>query len=537
MIDDSMVLTVLRSVKLVVDSRKVVLVSANSWVIVQQRRSRADSGGVWVMRSSSTLAMDLAVVIAVFSLSETTRQAAAQCEAWGGLQNGTNALVASSAVFNGELVVGGEFSTAGSTAVNNVASWDGVRWHPLGAGTDLSVHAMTVYNNELVAAGFFTTAGGQPASHIASWNGKVWRPLGLGTNNYVAALTVYKGRLIAGGFFTTAGGIAVDGIAQWNGTSWTNLGPGNFVHDVNCLIVYHNELIAGNSADFSGSLSLARWDGSAWHGLQFPNSSFGAVSLAVYDDKLVAGGYLLGGSQSVPLEAWNGSFWQPLGNGMTNNTSDNAIVTALGVYNGDLIAGGVFSAADGTPVDAIARWNRVLWQPIASGVRGANPPDVASLAEFNRDLIAGGFFTSAGGVEAHNIARWRDCNLCLEDVNSDRQVNIDDLLSVINAWGACPPQPLWCSADIAPAPTGNGIVDFDDLLAVVHDWPPFGCCDNRGDVNHDGHIDLDDVLTALNQWGPCPPPPPPVCNQDITRSGAVDIDDLLAVINAWGPCP
>jgi hypothetical protein len=45
-------------------------------------------------------------------------------------------------------------------------------------------------------------------------------------------------------------------------------------------------------------------------------------------------------------------------------------------------------------------------------------------------------------------------------------VNIDDLLAVINAWGACPPP---CSADIVP-PGGNGVVDIDDLLAVINNW-------------------------------------------------------------------
>jgi len=52
------------------------------------------------------------------------------------------------------------------------------------------------------------------------------------------------------------------------------------------------------------------------------------------------------------------------------------------------------------------------------------------------------------------------------DVNGDGVVNVDDLLAVINAWGACPD----CDADIAPHPAGNGVVNVDDLLMVINHW-------------------------------------------------------------------
>jgi hypothetical protein len=49
------------------------------------------------------------------------------------------------------------------------------------------------------------------------------------------------------------------------------------------------------------------------------------------------------------------------------------------------------------------------------------------------------------------------------DVNGDGEVNIDDLLAVINAWGPCAPP---CAADV----DGNGVVNIDDLLAVINNW-------------------------------------------------------------------
>ena len=48
------------------------------------------------------------------------------------------------------------------------------------------------------------------------------------------------------------------------------------------------------------------------------------------------------------------------------------------------------------------------------------------------------------------------------------EVNVDDLLAIINAWGPCG-DPNNCPADIAPK-GGNDQVNVDDLLAVINGW-------------------------------------------------------------------
>ena len=48
------------------------------------------------------------------------------------------------------------------------------------------------------------------------------------------------------------------------------------------------------------------------------------------------------------------------------------------------------------------------------------------------------------------------------DANGDLQVNTDDLLNVINAWGATGPNP----ADV----TGDAIVNVEDILLVIANW-------------------------------------------------------------------
>jgi len=55
------------------------------------------------------------------------------------------------------------------------------------------------------------------------------------------------------------------------------------------------------------------------------------------------------------------------------------------------------------------------------------------------------------------------------DVNGDAVVNVQDLLGVIGAWGACPTDVPLCAGDVAPA-GGDGTVNVQDLLAVIGNW-------------------------------------------------------------------
>jgi hypothetical protein len=53
------------------------------------------------------------------------------------------------------------------------------------------------------------------------------------------------------------------------------------------------------------------------------------------------------------------------------------------------------------------------------------------------------------------------------------------------------------------------------------------------DINGDGVVNVDDLLAVISAWGPCPAAPPP-CLADINLNGVVNVDDLLMVITNWG---
>jgi hypothetical protein len=55
-----------------------------------------------------------------------------------------------------------------------------------------------------------------------------------------------------------------------------------------------------------------------------------------------------------------------------------------------------------------------------------------------------------------------------------------------------------CHGDV----DGSGDVDLDDLLAVLAAWGPCPGC--AADLDDDGVVGLDDLLAVLAAWGPCP---------------------------------
>ena len=74
-----------------------------------------------------------------------------------------------------DLYAGGDFTTAGGSAANYIAKWNGSSWSALGSGisgcpiSDYggSVSALAVSGSDLYAGGNFTTAGGKVSAYVA----------------------------------------------------------------------------------------------------------------------------------------------------------------------------------------------------------------------------------------------------------------------------------------------------------------------------------------------------------------------------------
>ena len=123
--------------------------------------------------------------------------------------------------YNGNLIVGGDFSHINGVSMNGLAEWDGAVWTPLGTelAAGVGIQSIAVYHGDLVVFGFFDGPGG--SSRIARWNGTEWAGFGSGcTNHYLfgdgGAMTVYEGEVYVGGDIGEAGGQPSDYIARWS---------------------------------------------------------------------------------------------------------------------------------------------------------------------------------------------------------------------------------------------------------------------------------------------------------------------------------
>ena len=200
------------------------------------------------------------------------------------------------------LFVGGDFTSAGGTAIKDVARWNGSSWSSLGSGLlggpgTTAVNAMTVYDDgggpALFVAGDFSSAGGAPAHRIAKWDGSGWSPLGNGVGHTVYALTVHEGCLYAGGLFSSAGSSVAENVARWDGSSWTALGSGiGGLPAVVYALTTHDDgsgpaLYVGGLFSSAGGLAvrnLAKWDGASWSAVDGGTNSAVHAMMSRVDD-------------------------------------------------------------------------------------------------------------------------------------------------------------------------------------------------------------------------------------------------------------
>jgi hypothetical protein len=370
---------------------------------------------------------------------------------------GTGGHVTAFATSNGPsgpiLYVAGAILSAGTTAADNVAAWNGSSWSPLGGGLRsgavnpgcICVSALAVFDDgsgpELYAGGDFFFAGSVSAIHIAKWNGHEWSAVGPGLTSHdglsaissVRSLAVFDDgsgpALYAGGEFDRAGTLAVNHIARWNGTSWSALGAGmgdalgSSFPSVNALAVFDDGsgpglYAAGEFASAGGQPAnrIARWNGSAWSplGSGIGVLGYGVYALASYDDGtgpglFAAGSFTTaGGLPAIRIAKWNGSAWSSLGAGLSPESAKS-----LAVWNDGsgpaLYVAGPFDGPVGSTTHGIAKWNGISWSGLGIGLLGESLDSFAlSVFDDGRGsaLYVGGNFLSAGDALARGVARW-----------------------------------------------------------------------------------------------------------------------------------
>ncbi|HEX6812672.1 MAG TPA: hypothetical protein VF384_13680 [Planctomycetota bacterium] len=295
----------------------------------------------------------------------------------------------------------------GCATFSGIARWNGNAWVSVGRGIQgvpglpgSSIDALAALpGGDLVVGGAFTAIDNLCASNIARRTGTTWGPLGTGTDGPVRVMTVLaNGDLLAAGSFSTAGGVAVNKVARWNGTAWSTLGAG-LAGNVTCIGQQANgEILVGE--DFPSGGRISRWDGTTWY-YHFLNGTVNSLAILANGD-LVAGGSftIAGGTSANCIARFDGSSWMPMHLGFAHATSGATVISLLVRGNGELVAGGTFTASGATSVQSIARWNGSTWSPLGSGL----PQGVCALAELpGGDLLASSL---TSGTYRWNGANW-----------------------------------------------------------------------------------------------------------------------------------
>lgn len=150
---------------------------------------------------------------------------------WRTARAGANGDVQAMHSRNDSLFVGGRFSSVAISSTNivpaaRIALWIGGgtgTWNasgPFGAGVVGNVQTLSSFGTQLVVGGDFTSAGGLAAGNIATWESGGWDALGggVGGTTYVPMVkgsAEYLGGLYVGGRFQSAGGSPSNFIARW----------------------------------------------------------------------------------------------------------------------------------------------------------------------------------------------------------------------------------------------------------------------------------------------------------------------------------
>ncbi|MEZ4397233.1 MAG: FlgD immunoglobulin-like domain containing protein [Candidatus Krumholzibacteriia bacterium] len=321
---------------------------------------------------------------------------------WAALVAGQGALGTVDVVgdWDGTPIAGGRFGKIGDVS-GVVAAWDGSAWQPLGsgiaAGIGVNVQAVASFEGDLIVGGAFSTAGGVPANKIARWDGTQWSAMGAGSQSTVSGLLSLGGALYANGYW---GGEQT--LGRWNGSDFDPLGTGvqGGVQILYSLGSYQGDPVMGGqftSVDGVSANNIARWDGSAWQPLG-AGTSYTVNAIHEMNGLLYVGGGFLeaGGQPASRIAVWDGTNWSPLGDGVNNVVRD---ITSVG---SDLYVTGDFTQAGGQPAAYVAVWDGSAWSALGSGLDARGN---AAYALAN-DVWVGGEFQLAGTAGSARVGLW-----------------------------------------------------------------------------------------------------------------------------------
>ncbi len=343
-----------------------------------------------------------------------------------------------------------------------------------------------------------------------------------GGTGSVARAVSGDGTIVVGDSFSATG----DQAFRWTeGTGMVGIGdlPGGDPFSIAYGISADGNVIVGNSSSAnSGSLAV---EGFRKVGINpivgigdLPGSIFFSAAQGASADGSFIAGYgtsTASGASSSEAFRWSAGtgpvgIGDLPGGGFGSNafaiSADGSVVVGIGVSSAGVVA--------------------FRWTDPASGGNG-----MQSIG----DLPEGSVFSRANGVSADGtvvVGQSVGANgmegfvwIQGEGIFAVKQLMIDARIDM-TGW----------TLEVATAVSGDGktVVGYGPHDGSYEAWVAFlGSPGIKGDVNGDGVVNIEDLLAVIAAWGPCPPPPD-ACAADVDGNGIVNISDLLLVIGNWG---
>jgi hypothetical protein len=226
-------------------------------------------------------------------------------------------------------------------------------------------------------------------------NGPVWRTT-MWDQDGAGPLTP---RLVVAGSFSQPSyggpGLPNFGVYDPATRTWTGLASlgGQFVEAM-CVNAQGGLFVAAGS-------QVYRWVDPSWQPVGTGAGMNGPVTglVALPNGNLLAAGSFTtaDGANAVGFARWDGTSW------LSTNLGVSAIGRKLDLApNGNVIASGRFTIG-GVPTERVARWDGLFWTVLGAAF---DQPVSLLLAVSNTDFVAGGDFTTVGTTPANRLARW-----------------------------------------------------------------------------------------------------------------------------------
>jgi hypothetical protein len=395
----------------------------------------------------------------------------------------------------GDIVICGQFGAISGVNADRVARWNSATqtWSALGSPPLSAVVSSVIVlaNDDVVVAGVPTVPTG---GAVIRWSAAThtWAPLGasvLAGNGGILSLALLPGGdIVAGGNFVSLGPVQAQAAARWSvaSQSWNAMGVSS------AALIRGIAPLPGGDIIITGGIQTvesfhggrcARWNAgnNTWHDLgpgelssQSVQTSVNAMALLLNGDVVCGGTFdTAGGSPAsrVVRKSFATNQWSPMGTGV-----NGAVHAAATLSNNDVIVGGAFTAAGSISTPHIARWNSTAWSSLGPGLDG---PVAALAVTSTGDVLAGGTFTHAGPAPVANIARWDAAASAWVPLGAGLDSTVSALLALpggdivaggsFTSSGGAPLGRIarWSAGESLWAPMGSGMNDQVLALAML----------------------------------------------------------------------